>query len=275
MGPQTQSGASSSETTVGAQLQTAPALEAGQPTKPVPKRNSFGERPQCFRNTLQEVLFVLMATIGMATNNFLVGATVIVTASVGRDLGMSQSQISWIGAATTLTAGAFQLSLGQLCDLLGRKLMFITGIGIFCLGSLIVAFAQNPFWMNILCGVLGLASAMVVPPSIGILGAAYSLPSKRKNWAFACFSAGNPLGFAVGSLATGVAARIFDWRAGFILLAIIWAILFVASFWVIPSVEAFEPEPFLARLKRALKTFDSFGTVLTVLGVGMLTAGLT
>jgi MFS family permease len=177
--------------------------------------------------------------------------------------------------AKRLTAGAFQLSLGQLCDLLGRKLLFITGLGIFSAGSLIVAFAQNPFWMNILCGVLGLASAMVVPPSIGILGAAYAAPCRRKTWAFACFSAGNPLGFAVGSLATGIAARIFNWRAGFILLAIIWALFFLLSFWVVPSVEAYEPAPFLVRSKEAIKKFDSVGTILTVLGVGMLTAGLT
>lgn len=142
-------------------------------------------------------------------------------------------------------------------------------------GSLIVAFAQNPFWMDIMCGVLGISSAMAVPPAIGILGAAYSVPSRRKNWAFACFSAGNPLGFAIGSIVSGVAARIFDWRAGFIFLAIVWAVLAVASFWVVPSVEAFEPAPLGARAKAALTTFDSLGTVLTILGVGIFTAALT
>lgn len=174
-----------------------------------------------------------------------------------------------------LTAGAFQLALGQLSDLIGRKVIFIFGMGCFSAGCLIVAFAQNPFWMDILCGVLGLASAMVVPPAIGILGAAYSVPSKRKNYAFACFSAGNPLGFAVGSIVCGIAARIFNWRAGFILLSIIWAILGVASFWIVPSVEAFEPAPFRTRAKIALERFDSLGTFLTVIGVGMLTAALT
>lgn len=154
--------------------------------------------------------------------------------------------------------------------------MFLTGMACFSACSLIAAFAQNPFWMNILCGILGLSSAMVVPPAIGILGAAYSVPSRRKNMAFAAFSAGNPLGFAVGSIAGGVAARIFDWRACFILLCIVWAVLGFVSIWVVPgNVEAFEPAPFKERLKIALEQFDSVGTVLTVLGVGMLTASLT
>ena len=63
--------------------------------------SKFGMRPECFRNTFQEVAFVFMATIAMATNTFLTGSTVIVTAAIGKDLGMTQSQISWISAAAT------------------------------------------------------------------------------------------------------------------------------------------------------------------------------
>ncbi|KAH7328302.1 major facilitator superfamily domain-containing protein [Stachybotrys elegans] len=268
-------------------LSTEPANNGQQPlrdaeindspqTLPKPVGRGIGDRPECFKNTLQEVLFVFMATIAMATNTFLTGSTVVITAAVGADLDMSQSQISWIAAAATLTAGAFQLTLGQLSDLIGRKIIFLTGMGAFSAGSLIMAFSQNPFWFNILCGILGLASAMVVPPAIGILGAAYSVPSRRKNWAFACFSAGNPLGFALGSIVSGVATRISDWRAGFIFIAILWALLGLASCWIVPDVEAYDKSSsFLARVKAAGKAFDVLGTILTVLGVGLLTASLT
>lgn len=148
-------------------------------------------------------------------------------------------------------------------------------MALFSGGCLVIAFAQTPLWINALCGVLGFCSAMIVPPAIGILGAAYSKPSKRKNWAFACFSAGNPLGFAFGSIVSGVASRVFNWRVGFVFLAAVWAILAVVSFKVVPSVEAFEPAPLGARVKQALTKFDSLGTALTVVGVGMLTAALT
>lgn len=76
-------------------------------------------RPACFKSTLQEVSFVGQATIAMSTTTFLVGASSIVTASIGADLGMSQTEIVWIAAASTLTAGAFQLAVGQLADMLG------------------------------------------------------------------------------------------------------------------------------------------------------------
>lgn len=171
---------------------------------------NIGGRPACFSSTFQEVSFVAQATVAMAATTFLVGATSIVTASIGSDLGMTQAEIVWIAAATTLTAGAFQLAVGQLSDLLGRKLVYLAGMGSFAVFVLLLGFAQNPFWMDIVLGVLGISCAMVVPPVGGILGQAYGKPSKRKNMAFAAFSAGNPTGFVFGSITCGIATRLFN-----------------------------------------------------------------
>lgn len=173
-------------------------------------RQRIGGRPECFKNTLQEVSFVAQATVAMASNPFLTGATSTVTATIGRELGMTQGQISWIAASTTLAAGSFQLALGQLSDLLGRRMLFLWGMGSYAVFVLLVGFAQNPFWMDIVLGVLGVSSAMIVPPAGGILGAAYGKPSKRKNLAFSAFTAGKSLGTVAGSVTCGIAARLFN-----------------------------------------------------------------
>lgn len=62
--------------------------------------NYFGDRPDCFKSTFQEVSFIFQATMATATSSFLTGVCLIVTASIGRDLGMTQGQISWITAST-------------------------------------------------------------------------------------------------------------------------------------------------------------------------------
>jgi len=94
--------------------------------------------------------------------------------------------------------------------------------------------------------------------------------------AFAAFGAGNPLGFVFGSILSGVAARIFDWRASFILIAIIWGLLTIMAFWTIPKVEAYPPgQPLKERLLSFVKRFDALGTVLTIFGTGVLTAAVT
>ncbi|KAL7627678.1 hypothetical protein AAE478_001872 [Parahypoxylon ruwenzoriense] len=237
-------------------------------------KTNFGDRPECFKNTFQEVSFVFQATVATATTSFLTGVALIITVPVSQDLGMTQGEIAWISASTSLVAGALQLALGQLADLLGRKPMFITGMGTFSAFVLLVAFSQNPFWMLIVCGILGACSAMVVPPAIGILGAAYATPSKRKNMAFSAFSAGNPLGFVFGTILCGIATQLSSWRAAFIMLCIIWAVLTVHAVWAVPNVENFERAPLRQRLA-GLKHFDYVGTILTIFGTGMFTAGLT
>lgn len=264
----------------------------------------LGRRPACFGSTAQEVSFVAQATIAMAATTFLVGASSIVTASIGADLGMTQAEVVWIAAAPTLTAGAFQLAVGQLSDLLGRRLVYLAGMGSFAVFVLLLGFARNPFWMDVVLGVLGISCAMVVPPAGGILGQAYGAPSKRKNMAFAAFSAGNPTGFVFGSITCGIATMLFNvscqeeagcrqtlgtcvrnysvadsrgqWRASFWFISMLWAVFFLHALWAVPSVEAYQPgEPLKQRLATFFKTFDWLGGILTLFGTGMLAAGIT
>lgn len=70
-------------------------------TNPILSKSNAGKRPECFKNTFQEICFIFMATLAMATNSLVTGAMIIVTASIGRDLHMAQAQITWISAATT------------------------------------------------------------------------------------------------------------------------------------------------------------------------------
>lgn len=70
-------------------------------TNPIVLKNNTGTRPECFKSTFQEICFIFMATLAMATNSLVTGAMIIVTASIGRDLHMTQAQITWISAATT------------------------------------------------------------------------------------------------------------------------------------------------------------------------------
>jgi MFS family permease len=172
--------------------------------------------------------------------------------------------------------------------------------------------ARTPLALDVAQGLLGLCCAAVVPPAAGILGAAYATPSRRKNVVFACLSSGNPLGFVAGSLVSGIAVRVGgNWRAAYVVLAIIAAAWAAVGVWAVPSESAVAGENparassvvesgsrhgiggdrkrwnLPARAWRAvrrwevrkaaavLKRFDAVGTVLTILGTGLFTASLT
>ncbi|KAG9246350.1 major facilitator superfamily protein [Calycina marina] len=229
------------------------------------------QRPKCFSSTLQECLFVLTATTSLAMGTLLNGACSVITAPMAITLDMTTAQITWVQASSALTSGAFLLFFAKVADTFGRRPLLIFAMGAFAACALVAGFATNAMYMDVFCGLMGLWAAAAVPPAIGILGAAYERPSKRKNRAFACFSAGNPIGFVFGSILSGAAAQIFNWRASFYLLAIIYGVLFVAAIWTVPETQGQKE-----RLSwDAIKRFDVFGVLLSIAGISFFCAGLT
>ncbi|KAI9926682.1 hypothetical protein AWENTII_011301 [Aspergillus wentii] len=193
---------------------------------------------------------------------FFSGATIGITASIGDDLNMNSAEITWITAGAALTSGAFILTFGKLADMFGRKKLFIGAMSGFTCAALIAGFASNAIFMDVFSGILGIFSAAIVPPAVGQLGVVYEKPSKRKNRAFACFSAGNPLGYVAGMIVSGIASYAYNWRASFWTLAVIYLIFTVLSFWVFP-------EDNLRHIpvdRELLKKFDYLGTFLVIVG---------
>jgi hypothetical protein len=58
-------------------------------------------RPECFKSTLQECLFVVSVTMAVAMSSFLGGAITVMSSFAGRDLGMTNAEITWMNAATS------------------------------------------------------------------------------------------------------------------------------------------------------------------------------
>ncbi|KAJ5655807.1 hypothetical protein N7507_007757 [Penicillium longicatenatum] len=232
---------------------------------------NYAQRPKCFSSTLQECLFVLTATMAIGQQSFFQGCIVGVTASIGADLKMNSAEITWINAGASLSSGAFLLTFGKLADMFGRKVLFIIGMAGFTISLLIAGFATNAIYMDIFSGILGLFAAAVVPPAVGALGAVYEKPSKRKNRAFACFSAGNPLGFVGGMIISGVASNEYNWRASFWALAVVYAIFTALTVWTVPP-DGFARTPVSVE---AFKKFDLLGTALVVVGFAFFSSSLS
>lgn len=171
----------------------------------------------------------------------------------------------------SLSSGAFLLTFGKLADMFGRKALFIIGMAGFTLSLLVAGFATNAIYMDVFSGILGLFAAAVVPPAVGALGAVYERPSKRKNRAFACFSAGNPLGFVGGMIISGIASHEYNWRASFWALAVVYAIFTVLTVWTVPA-DGFARTPVSMD---ALRRFDLLGTGLVIVGFAFFSSSLS
>ncbi|KAH8648159.1 major facilitator superfamily domain-containing protein [Tricladium varicosporioides] len=263
LGLQTHSSLSSAATLRNSKSNSALDVEVAMAQVFIPEDPTA--RPKHFRNNFQELIFIFTVMMATAATTFLQGVVVINTAAIGRELKMSDSQVTWIAAAV---GGSFMLFFGKTADMFGRKTQLLAGMAFLALLSLITAFAPNAITMDVLCGFLGLGTAIISPPAIGTLFASY-VPGPRQNRAAGALGAGNPIGFILGSISSGIATKIFSWRASFIVIAIFFAIMTVAAYWTMPSI------PRAGGIRRMVRQFDYLGTVLTIFGVALSSAALT
>src|SRR5881396_4423795 len=83
--------------------------------------------------------------------------------SIGKDLGFSQDNLSWVVNAYVLTFGGFLLLGGRISDLLGRRRVFMAGLVLFALASLLGGLATNSGQLIAARAVQGVGAALLSP----------------------------------------------------------------------------------------------------------------
>jgi len=131
--------------------------------------------------------------------------------SIGRALHFSQTNLSWVVNAYTLTFGGFLLLGGRMADLLGRRRMFMTGLVVFSLASLAGGFAQSEAWLIASRALQGLGGAIVSPAALSIITTTFA-DGEERNRALGVWGAVAGAGGAAGVLLGGILTSGLSWR---------------------------------------------------------------
>jgi EmrB/QacA subfamily drug resistance transporter len=131
--------------------------------------------------------------------------------SLQRDVGFSEQSLSWVLNAYTLLFGGFLLLGGRAADRLGRRRLFMAGIGLFSVASLACGLSQSEATLLIARGAQGLGGAMVSPAALSIILTTFAEGSER-NRALAVWGAIAGAGGAVGLLLGGAIVEVLSWR---------------------------------------------------------------
>src|SRR5246127_773362 len=131
--------------------------------------------------------------------------------SIGRGLHFSQTDLSWVVNAYTLTFGGFLLLGGRLADLLGRRRMFMVGLVLFSAASLLGGLAQSEAWLIGARAVQGLGAAIVSPAALSIITVTFTEGHER-NRALGVWGAVAGAGGAAGVLLGGILTSGLSWR---------------------------------------------------------------
>src|SRR3954465_3011639 len=127
--------------------------------------------------------------------------------SIQADLGLSESNLQWIVNAYTLVFGGFLLLGGRAGDLLGRKRLFLFGIVIFTVASLLDGLSTSSGMLIGARALQGLGAAFISPAALAIITTTFSEGAERAKalgvWA-AIAIGGSAFGLILGGLLTQV-----------------------------------------------------------------------
>lgn len=175
----------------------------------------------------------------------------------------SAAGIGWVALANMVTSVTGLAIFGRLADVVGRKRVYVCGIVVFLLGSLLAGTAQSLAWLIGARVVSGLGTSMVIANSIALIGAA--VPGNRRGTAIGMLETTVALGMASGPIIGGQAADAFGWRAVFFLS---WPVGLTAA---VLSVLVLREAPRQGRAAR----FDFLGAALFAAGMVSALLGLT
>lgn len=159
--------------------------------------------------------------------------------AVQHAFNLTSSGLQWVVTAYTLTFGGFLLLGGRAADLFGRKKMFLIGIALFTIASLIDGLAQNGTMLIILRAIQGLSAALMSPAALSIVLITYREGHER-NTALSIWGSVGAGGAAIGVLLGGVLTQYLNWRWNFFINIPIGIAIFIFAWRMLPKHESEE-----------------------------------
>jgi EmrB/QacA subfamily drug resistance transporter len=177
--------------------------------------------------------------------------------SIQSDLNFSSTSLQWVISAYAIIFGGVLLLGGRLADLLGRRRLFVAGLALFTVSSLLCGLAWSDGSLIAFRGLQGLGGALLAPAALSLLMTTFT-EGRERNLALGIYGAASGSGAAVGVLLGGVLTSYLSWSWVFFINVPV-------------GVAAIALAPVLLRESRAAELahrhFD-------FLGAGSITAGL-
>ena len=154
-----------------------------------------------------------LVAVSIATFMLLLDITVVNTAlpSIEEDLDASFTDLQWVVDAYALALAAVVLTAGSLADRLGRRLIFVAGLGIFSLASLLCGLAPDPTFLNIARGLQGIGGAAMFAVSLALIAQDFE-SGRDRGKAMGIYGATIGVAVAVGPLVGGALVDSLGWE---------------------------------------------------------------
>jgi EmrB/QacA subfamily drug resistance transporter len=203
-------------------------------------------------STTESNKWVVLVLVCIAQFMVILDSTVVNVAlpSIQKDLNLSEANLQWIVNAYTLVFGGFLLLGGRAGDLIGRKRLFLAGLVVFTVASLLNGLAQNEGMLIASRALQGLGAAFISPAALSIISTTFA-EGKERARALGVWAAIAVGGAAVGLILGGALTQLFSWPWIFFVNVPIGIAAFVLSLRLVPE----------SRDEHAHRAFDVAGAV--------------
>ena len=175
-------------------------------------------------------------------------------------LNFSRPSLAWVIDAYTLVFGGLMLLGGRAADFLGRKRMFIIGLGLFSSASLAGGFANSAGLLIAARAVQGVGAAIASPTALSLVTTVFP-EGRQRNRALAAYAGATGGGGVLGLIAGGLLTDLLSWRWVLFVNVIIGGLLIAAAPRAIPDTPRKSGRP------------SVLSAVLSVIGIGALVYG--
>ncbi len=192
--------------------------------------NEEAARPQDSSGAgVSKGVVMLIAAMSSFITPFNSASVNIALPTIGHELHLDAVLLGWVATAYLLAAAAFLVPLGRLADIRGRKRLFLIGIIVYAVASILCALAPSGIWLIIFRALQGLGGAMIFGTGIAILTSVFTV--RERGRALGLNVAAVYIGLSTGPVIGGFFTDRLGWPSIFYLNAFLALIVIVAVFW--------------------------------------------
>lgn len=179
-------------------------------------------------------MWVLVAAI-VASSMAFIDSTVVNVAlpALQTSFGASVVSVQWVVESYGLTLAALILMGGSMGDLFGRRRMFVLGIAVFAIASMVCGLASSIKELIVARAVQGIGAAFLVPGSLALISASFD--ERERGRAIGTWSGSTAITTAIGPVLGGWLIEHFSWRWAFFLNLPLAVAVIAMSLWRVPE----------------------------------------
>ncbi|KAI9801685.1 MAG: hypothetical protein M1833_002367 [Piccolia ochrophora] len=211
---------------------------------------------------LKTAVIIAIVTGTTILNTVLSGILTVALPRMAKDLALEANLLLWPISVYALTCGCTLLLSGAIADVIGSRFMYLLGCGLLIFFTLGCGLAKTGIQLIMFRAFSGVAISFCLPSAVSII--TNSFPTgQRRNVAFSCLGAGQPIGFSLGLMLGGVFVDGIGWRYGYHIAAIVNVVVFVGAIWGLPASRENVN-------RQQLKDIDWTGALLASTSMGLL-----